>query len=126
MEINRISFEVFKSGICHLVKTKGDIQFLIDVLDSGEIWKYYQRGQIPECLYLVAMVDYLSRENNVPLCTEYNQLRAYKLDKPLFPAGVIAESLVCADSEIKEEVLKMAIPEFLRFNIVEGTVRDVV
>lgn len=35
------------------------------------------------------MIDYLSRMNSLPLCTNYNDIRAQKLEKPYFSAGVV-------------------------------------
>ena len=34
---SRVSFDVFKSHICHLVKDKGDIDFMIDLLENDDI-----------------------------------------------------------------------------------------
>ena len=52
---------------------------LIETIENDEITTYYKREWFPECLYLLAMVDYVSRENNVSLCEEYNNLRKMKL-----------------------------------------------
>lgn len=79
--VKRSNFENFKSTVCHHVKDKGDIAFIIDTLESKEIRTYYNRKWYPESLYLLAMLDYLSRENNVPLCDEYDDLRRCKLEK---------------------------------------------
>lgn len=68
----RSSFEVFKSNICHLVKDKGDMDFIIDMLSTDEVRTLYNRRWYPEAFYLLAMVDYLSRENGVSICTNYN------------------------------------------------------
>ncbi|MBQ6381053.1 MAG: helix-turn-helix domain-containing protein, partial [Clostridia bacterium] len=59
--------DLFKSNVCHRLKELGDINFLIDTIESEDIITYYQRSWYPECLYLLAMVDYISRENDVPL-----------------------------------------------------------
>lgn len=37
----RCSFELFKSNVCHWLKEEGDIDFLIQVLESDLIRKYY-------------------------------------------------------------------------------------
>ena len=37
----RCSFELFKSNVCHWLKEDGDIDFLIQVLESDLIRKYY-------------------------------------------------------------------------------------
>ena len=121
----RCSFETFKSNTCHHIKDIGDIDFIIETLEADEIRKLYERSWYREALYLLAMVDYLSRINDLPLCTNYNDIRAQKLERPCFPAGVIVSYAATADERIKEKALANAIPEFLRFNIVEGEVRNV-
>ena len=97
----RCSFETFKSNTCHHVKDMGDIDFLL------------------------AMIDYLSRINDVPLCTNYNDIRSQKLEKLYFSAGIEVAYAATGDERIKERALANAIPEFMRFNIVESEVRNV-
>lgn len=121
----RCSFETFKSNTCHHIKDIGDIDFIIETLEADEIRKLYERSWYREALYLLAMVDYLSRINDLPLCTNYNDIRAQKLERPCFPAGVIVSYAATGDERIKEKALANAISEFLRFNIVEGEVRNV-
>ena len=122
----RDDFETFKSNICHLVKSMGDFDFIIEILESDKIRKLYEMKWYPESLYLLAMVDYLSRENDMPLCSNYNDLRKAKLQKPIFPASIIVLSSVSESDKPKEESIKAAIPEFMRFNIVEAEVRNIV
>lgn len=121
----RISFDLFKSNVCHKLKELGDIDFIIDTLENNEIQDYYDRRWYAECFYLLAMLDYISRVNGVPLCEEYCDLRKQKLAEPLYPASVVAASFVSNDNKIKAQALKEAIPEFLRFNIIESEVRNV-
>ena len=122
----RCDFELFKSNTCHRLKELGDIPFMIDLLEKDEIRKAYQKGWYRESLYLLALLDYVSRENHVPLCTQYEYLRKLKLQNTLFPAGVIAMSKVTNNPQIKERSIKEAIPEFMRFNIVESEARNVI
>lgn len=122
----RASFENFKSAVCHRVKELGDIAFLIDTLESGDIRSYYERKWYPESLYLLAMVDYICRENDVPLVSDYDDLRRCKLEKPIYPASLFALSAAVQNNYILEEAAKTAIPEFMRFNIVENEVRNVI
>ena len=121
----RSSFEVFKSNVCHLVKDKGDINFIIDVLSSDEIRALYERQWYPESFYLLAMVDYLSRENKVPLCTNYNDIRSERLQEVIYPAGAILSDVAMKTDKHCKECMENAIPEFLNFNIVESEVRNV-
>ena len=123
---NRSSFELFRSSICHRLKELGDIDFILDTLQRDEIRAYYRRKWYPESLYLLAMLDYISRLNDVPLCKEYDDLRNAKLNHTIYPASVLAMCAVSKDAEAKEKARKEAIPEFLRFNIVENEVRNVI
>lgn len=124
-EPRRTSFEVFKSNVCHLVKDKGDIDFILDTLTSDEIRSLYNRKWYAESFYLLAMVDYLSRENSIPICTKYNDLRRQKMKEVIYPASIVLiDEAMKTDLNKKESVLN-SIPEFMRFNIVESEVRNV-
>jgi hypothetical protein len=72
------------------------------------------------------MLDYISRENNVPLDREYDDFRRCRLEKPVYPAGLLAVSAAAGNDEALKEAEKTAIPEFMRFNIVENEVRNVI
>lgn len=122
----RNSFELFKSNLCHRVKDIGEIDFIIQTLEKNDIRILYEKKWYPEAFYHLAMLDYLSRINNLPTCTNYNDIRCHKLEKPLYSSGIIAFSAVTQSDQAKEEALKNAIPEFLRFNIVESEIRNVV
>lgn len=122
----RSSFENFKSTICHRVKESGDVAFLIDTLESDAIRTYYDRKWYPECLYLLAMVDYLSRENSIPLDSEYDDLRRLRLDAPVYPVSVLALAAAANSDAPLKNAEQRAIPEFKRFNIIENEVRNVI
>lgn len=121
----RPTFELFKSNVCHKLKRLGDIDFLIETIESDEINQYYKNGWYPECLYLLAMVDYISRLNDIPLCSLYNNLRKKRLNNTIFPSSVIAAATVFEDDTILERAVSSAIPEFMQHNIVENEVRNV-
>lgn len=122
----RSSFETFKSNTCHHVKDMGDVDFMISLLESDEIRVLYNKKWYPEALYLLAMLDYLSRVNGIPLCTKYNDIRTQRLEKAIFPAGVLMTSRVLKTDEPMRKAEREAIPEFRRFNIIESEVRNVV
>ena len=121
----RPSFELFKSNVCHKLKELGDIDFLIDTIESDDITAYYKRSWYPESLYLLAMVDYISRVNNIPLCDSYSEIRNARLRSVIYPSSIITAAAVAGDSKIKERAIEASIPEFMRFNIVESEVRNV-
>lgn len=122
----RNDFELFKSNTCHRLNELGDIKFVIELLEEDSIRKYYEKKWYRESLYLLAMLDYISRENNIPICTQYDDMRSLKLKTILFPAGVLVADKVANTDEFKKHSIKEAIPEFMRFNIVECEVRNVI
>lgn len=124
--MERSSFEIFKSNICHLVKDKGELSFIRDMLCSDEVSKLYERKWYAECLYLLAMIDYLSRKNDIPLYNGYDKLRMGKLDKALYPSGIMAMYSLSGDESILIKSFDESIPEFKRFNIVENEIENVV
>ena len=121
----RTGFETYKSNICHLVKDSGDLDFLIETLQTNKIRELFDKKWYAESLYLLAMVDYLSRVNGFPLCVEYDDIRCAKLQQIIYPAGVLAQCAVFKNDDPKINSLQKAIPEFLRHNIVEAEVRNV-
>lgn len=121
----RSEFEIYKSNICHRVKDIGDIKFIIETLQEDQIRKLYKREWYRECFYLLAMVDYLSRENELPICLDYEEIRQKKLQKPIYPASVIVAATAEKNERLKRLCEENAIPEFKRFNIIEGDIRDV-
>jgi hypothetical protein len=120
-----MDFELFKSNVCHTVKRLGDISFLLETLQSNLIQKYYKEERYLESFYLLAMVDYLSRLNSVPQCSDFDYIRQKKVANPVYSLGIIAESVVFKSNRFKKQSLKKAIPEFLKFNIVENDIRNV-
>ena len=122
----RSDFEIFKSNTCHRVKEMGDVQFMLDLLESDRIRTMYNRRWYPETFYLLAMLDYLSRENHISRCTRYDDIRTQKLRNPVYPAGVIVTGEVMGSEEPLRMAEQDAIPEFRRFNIMENEVRNVI
>ena len=122
---SRINFELYKSNVCHKVKEKGDIPFIIETLENNTVRKLYDKKWYPESLYLLAMLDYISRENGVPICEEYNDIRKCKLQETVYPASILSAAAVSKNEDIKKKAYRQSIPEFRRFNIVENDVRNV-
>ena len=122
----RIDFELFKSNLCHKLKELGDTGFVVSTLENGDIRRLFEKGWYPECLYTLAMLDYICNENGIPLCSDYSDIRKARLSRTLYSAGVIAESKALGSDEPKKRAVENAIPEFMHFNIAESEVRDVV
>ncbi len=119
------SFDLFKSNVCHEVKRKGEVGFMIEILESGVIRDYFVQVRQKESLYLLGMLDYLSRKNEVPICSDYDDLRHYRFAEPIYPSGLLVRAEITQDESVKEEAIRNAIPEFMRFNIVENEIENV-
>ncbi len=119
------SFEQFKSNIRHQVKYLGDLDFVAMALKADQVRHLFKQKRYPESLYLLAMVDYLSKENNLPLYNQYNDLRTCKLNQPVYPASINAAYAASHDEKWLTDSIKASLPEFMRYNIVETDVRDV-
>ena len=104
----------------------GALDFILELLETDQIRDLYRRHWYVEAYYLLGMLDYLSNQNDLPICTRYDDMRAGKLERPILPTGVVLTSEVCKTDEPIREAMQNAIPEFLRYNIVESEVRNVV
>lgn len=121
----RSDFEIFKSNVCHRIKDTDELDFIIDTLKEDDIRRYWSKKWYPEAFYLLAAVDYLSRIYEIPLCSQYDDIRSHSLKSPLYPRDVQMSSRLDRNSESKERCRRAAIPEFSRFNIMESEIRNV-
>ena len=118
----RYTFTWFRSEQCHLVHRKGEVQYLIDVLEHKEIDHYWHLCMYAEALYELAMVDYISRRNDIPRCKDYDELRSQKLDRKAYPIDIVIQDTLMHDSAAYQKAEEGAIPEFMRHNIIEGAI----
>ena len=122
----RMSFENFKSSVCHELKELGDLGFIARTLEENMIMDYYHREWYPECLYLLAMLDYVSKENGIALCSDYDDIRKITLSEIIYPASILALTMVSGNKRALKIARDNAIPEFMKFNIVESEIRNVI
>lgn len=118
------SFDIFKSNVCHELKNLGNMDFIRRYLSNNEIVELYNAKKYKESLYLLSLVDYLSKENNIPLVSEYDEIRNKKLNKIY-----VSKSLyyLLKNKIVKiSDTFKESIAEFLKHNIIEADIRNVV
>lgn len=116
------SFDLFKSNVCHDLVQMGDKPFLKKHLAGDPIRDYYDRNMFMEALYLVSMIDYLCRKNDIPLPKEYDDIRQCKLDKLYVPKSVF---LLLKSKSVKMSYLwSESIDTFLKHNILEANVYE--
>lgn len=115
-------FDVFKSNVCHRVKEDGHLEFIKDVLTTDIITTYWNEEEYAKAFYLLAMVDFLSKKNHIPLYAKYNLYRTKKLTNKIYPSSMVIKSTIC-NVDI-ETLIHNPIEEFLKYNIVEGDIYD--
>lgn len=118
-------FECFKSNVCHLLKYLGDLDFIERILLDDTIGQFVKCQHGAWALYMLAMLDHISKENDIPLCTRYDHLRNEKLDHLAIPASIQIGIDLLGNEIILEKAYEQAIPEFLKYNILEGDIRNV-
>lgn len=116
-------FELFKGNVKNKIKADGQLNFIQQTLISNEIETLWNKNNILYSLYLLSMVDYLSRLNEIPLYTKYDYIRNHKMEQIVYPLSFKTYSAVMGISET--DITENAIPEFLIHNIVEGDVFNV-
>jgi hypothetical protein len=109
----------------HEIHFTDDLSFIEKTLSSDIITSYFERKWYPEALYTLAMVDYLSRINEIPLYNKYDSYRKAKLKRILYPASLIIAQEFKENEELVNDYFQKSIPEFKRFNIVENEIRNV-
>lgn len=125
MKIKDVNWECFKSSECHRLKRLGDLAYIQEVIQKEEIQEYWNDGIAPCSLYLLAMIDYLSKENNLPLDPQFDFYRKQSLKNWLIPLGIWTIWICTHDEEWIKESLQKAIPEFKKYKIIEGDIRNV-
>ena len=119
------NYTTYTSELCHLLKSKGDMFFLQNILKYVDIDKLWKEGKKKHTLYTVAMIDFVSKENECTLKPELEKYRSFKMDVLSFPEGVETLIRITGNTLLMEHCLREAIPEFLRYNIVETDIRNV-
>lgn len=120
-----MNFELFKSNVCHDVKKNGELNFIENTLVNDDVTKYWNEQNYSCAFYTLAMLDYLSKRNEIPLYKKYDYMRNQKLEKPLYPFSALLLKKIDAASPILDEYVKNAIPEFAQYNIIEGDIFNV-
>ncbi|MDO5564023.1 MAG: hypothetical protein Q4F88_02180 [Eubacteriales bacterium] len=75
-------------------------------MKDDDIRKYFNMEWYPECLYLLAMLDYISAENKVSLCTKYDDIRRCKLEEIIYPSSILALASVLKSDDVKKRRVK--------------------
>lgn len=117
-------FDLFKSNTLQRLKREKEEDFIKRMATTDVINNYYQHNKYKEALYLLALLDYLSKKNSLPLLKQYDYLRDYKLDKVYVSKSLYL--LLAYKSTTITSIYKECIKEFLKYNIVEAEIDNVI
>ena len=119
-----IEFRYFRNTVLQTLKEMGEIQFVNFVIKGKDIDYYYKNKGYEYAYYLLALIDYICKKNNIPIYqNRYNKIRKNKLTKPFF----VGSNLFSFDSieQAENELGVKTIPEFSKYNIIEVSTSDV-
>lgn len=119
-----IEFRYFRNNLLSELKRTTPQMFTDHIIKSKIIDYYYKNGSVEYALYLLALIDCLARLNNEPVYNQrYNELRKKRLTAPFFVGSDLIhfDKIEDAEKELNIEV----IPEFKKFNIIEGDIFNV-
>ena len=119
-------FDIFKSSICHMIKSKSPKEFIKEIENSNLVSSFFDNSEYAKSFYLIAMADYLCRLESLPKIEKFEKYRKYSLETNLYPASVIIYSKIMDDKNFLKNALKNSIPEFRRFNIIERDIENVI
>lgn len=115
-------FDLFRGNVCHELVELGDVEFLKKHLKEDSVRYYFDEEMLFESLYLLSMIDYLCKKNNLPIPNEYDDIRQFKLEKLYVPQSVY---LLLKTKSIKMSSLySEAIDTFLLHNILEADIYE--
>lgn len=114
-EYHKEDFQTFRNNLHHDIK-RNDLQTVLRIIEQEDVEYYRFHSDYIKMFYLLATVDYISKKYDIPLCDKYNDIRAMKLEE-LFYVG---------DAVFMDVDIESAIPEFARYNIIEGDLYDAV
>ena len=115
------AFEIFKSSTCHAVKEMGNKEFINEIVNKEYIEDYWDNKNRLCACYLLAMIDYLCRLENLPLIEKFDCIRWYRLPKLVYPYSFNFAN----NPNMIKNALAQAIPEFYKHGIVEGDIFNV-
>lgn len=126
-----MQWDCYRSEVCHMLRFNGAADFIEKILLSNTVPHLWNRGAYPEALYLVALIDYLSDCYNAPLFEGFEYYRKQKLQKPIFPLGIVLEDKIRNTEENRKRAIEECSKDpcgkfFLKYNIIERSIDDVV
>ena len=74
-------FDLFKSNTLQTLKHMDEKTFVNQLVYSDDISKLFSNKEYSKSLYLLSLLDYLSKKNNMNIEHKYDEMRNIKLNK---------------------------------------------
>ena len=109
------NFQTFRNKLHHRLVKENELDIIVELLENKSIDYFYERKDYLKALYLLSLVDYVLKKNDLPVCAEYSEMRRLKLKDPYYVGDSVFEKKV-----------DDCIEEFARHNIYEGDLYDAI
>ena len=128
---DRLTYTNYRSELCHMRKDRGMGDFVEAIMRSGLIPFHWEHENYLYALYALAMIDYIAWQCNVPLFKGYEEYRHYKIRRLVYPPSIELLDRIENTDENKRKALEECRNSecgrfFLRFNIIERGIDDVI
>lgn len=117
-------YTTFTSQVCHMLKSISAENF-VNFVSNLDLDEFLMKNKIKEVLYLVAITDMICNKNNLPLVKQFEKYRKMKLKELSYPEGLELYCSITNDQQAKQKMLQSAIPELLKYNIVENSICNI-
>ena len=108
-------FQTFRNNLHHEIK-RNELALILEIVENDEVSRYLRHEEYLKALYMVGVVDYISKKHGISLCDKYDDVRKMKLEKAYYIGDAVL------DPPKKEDCIE----EFLKYNIYEGDLYDAV
>jgi hypothetical protein len=126
-----LSYDIFRSEICHMYHFDGDSVFISKVMKTNLVMILWNKREYAKALYVLALIDYISWKNDVPLFDGYAHIRKCKLENILYPSEVILMDKIEHTHKNRDIAVATCKQDecgvfFFRHNIIERSIEDVI
>lgn len=126
-----LSYDTFRSEICHMYHFDGDYEFIRKVMKSNLVVYLWNKNEFAKSLYVLALIDYVSWKNDVPLFEEYESMRKRKLEDMLYPSAIVMMDRIEQSNKNRNQAIEECRNDecgvfFFRHNIIERSIEDVI
>lgn len=116
--------DLFRSELLHMKKRTTDLEFVTILIKYNFVEVYWNKKWYYKALYTLALLDYLSDEHNAPHYDKYDFYRTQKLERVVYPSGILLLDNLHPNDKIKDKTISECKKNkfsryFLKYNIIE-------